>query len=340
MGFHVGIDGESERLIDLVTTDPSKVLGKLYSAYMLFLVGEPDEAELKWLLNNAKALDSLTGDYIAYAVFAETFKVKLRTNWAPVDRAAKTIGKISIDELDKRHSVRRLVKDGTFGMVVDGDELTAITYGTDRVARALGILDKLPCLVVVDAVPQADICIIHLDADVTSVLMPLLRKAIARFSDDGGDKTIKNFAEQIIQLQDKIAAEHQKVDRLQRQVDRMTHKIEKLKGAIEYGRAADRPHMEGILQTRGQERQQLIEDLERLPGTLAEGIERLETDFDTVLRRYRLHQELLFSNILQKEVGSLGLQSKLTAGKTATLSFFGSLLKPDILLKLWAMVHS
>ena len=65
MGFHVRLDDDSKKIVDLVSTDPSKVLGKLYAAYMLFLVAEPDQAELKWLLDNAKALDSLTGDDIA-----------------------------------------------------------------------------------------------------------------------------------------------------------------------------------------------------------------------------------------------------------------------------------
>jgi hypothetical protein len=59
MGFHVGLDDDSSKLVQLVSTDPSKVLGQLYAAYMLFLVGETDQAELKWLLDNAKALDSL-----------------------------------------------------------------------------------------------------------------------------------------------------------------------------------------------------------------------------------------------------------------------------------------
>src|SRR4051794_2560581 len=79
MGFRIELDKKSDELVRLVQSDPSRVFGRLYSAYMLFLIGEPDQNELKWLLDHAKSLDSLTGDHIAYAVFAKQFQIRLRT---------------------------------------------------------------------------------------------------------------------------------------------------------------------------------------------------------------------------------------------------------------------
>src|SRR5437870_5489894 len=127
MGFHVSVDDESERLIQLVRSDPSKVFGRLYSAYLLFLIGAPDEAELRWLLENAKALDSLTGQHLAYAVFAKQFKIKLRTHAMASDRPPRNVGQVRTKSAIESKSVTRLVKAGEFGMVVDGDEVTAIT---------------------------------------------------------------------------------------------------------------------------------------------------------------------------------------------------------------------
>jgi hypothetical protein len=341
MGFHVRLDDESQRLVEFVSTDPSKLLGKVYAAYILFLIGVPDEVELKWLLDHAKALDSLTGADIAYAVFAERFNVKLKTdefNLAP-DRPPANVGQASVENINTPRGVRRLVKDGTFGMVVDGDELTAITYGTDRVARELGILDKLPCMVVIDAVPRKDLCVISLDEDITKKLIPLLRKSIAKFSSEKGDKTIRGYAEQIIGMQDLIAQENRRSEELQQGIRAATYKIDSLLAAMKSGAAVDSPHLQSVLHKRVNDRQALCEALERFPEDRTKRISEIDSELESLLREYWRHPDLLFSVIIEKHVRSLGLQSKLSAAKTQTLGYIGALLKPEILLKIWGGIQ-
>jgi hypothetical protein len=339
MGFHVRIDEESERLIRLVKSDPSKVIGKLYSAYLLFLIGERDEAELKWLLENAKALDSLTGKHLAYAVFAKQFKVKLRTHVSESDRRPRNVGEINADVLGTKADVTRLVQDGGFGMIVDGDEITAITYGTDLVARELGLLDKLPCVVIVDAVPKKELCVVTLDSQLTASLMPLLRKSIAEFSEVGGDATIKHDAERLIEVQESIAREHLKDATLRTEIARATATIDKLNATISSGKAtADASYLQRIVQKREHDRDSFVAELERLPREQPGEFSRLQLELESILKEHRRHNNLLFSEIVQRHVRSLGLQSKLRSAKASTLGYIGSLLKPEVLLKVWALI--
>src|SRR5688572_28021152 len=83
MGFHVRIDESSQQLLNLLSVEPAHVFGRLYSAYLIFLATEHDKAQLDWLVSNAAALDSLTGRHLAYAVFAKSFPIRLRSDPQP-----------------------------------------------------------------------------------------------------------------------------------------------------------------------------------------------------------------------------------------------------------------
>jgi len=339
VGFHVRLDDESNQLIRLVQSDPSKAFGRLYSAYMLFLIGERDESELKWLLDNAKALDSLTGRHIAYAVFAKQFKVKLRTHSSESDRAPRTVGQIGLGEIQASQNVTRLVKDGSFGMVVDGDEITAITYGTDMVARELGLLQKLPCLVIVDAIPAKRLCVITLDEGVTSSLMGLLRKAIAEFQASGGDTTIRDDAEHLLEIQKSISSENNRGDSLRGELKRAKETIDKLKAKLEGGAStASVSYLEQILQKRQSDIQGYIAELEKLPQTSPERLAALDAELRDAAREHRRHEDLLFSRVFERHVRALGLQTRMDAAKANTLGYIGNVLKPEFLIKVWGIV--
>jgi hypothetical protein len=254
-------------------------------------------------------------------------------------RRPKNVGEASVADINTPRGVKRLVKDGTFGMVVNGDELTAITYGTDRVARELGILDKLPCMVVIDAVPSEELCVIHLDEQLTGSLMQLLRKSIAQFSIDDGSKKVKAWAEEIIRLQDLIASENAKGEKLQKAIDSKTFRIDQLKKAIVYGSAQDSPQVRDALQKFIDDRQALQDELERFPQMRDQRLGEIDQDLEDLLFEYQRHADLHFSTILKKQVRALGLHSKLAAGKATTMGYIGSFLKPDILLKVWGFMH-
>jgi len=339
MGFSVGIDDQSSRIIELVTVDPSQVLGQLYPAFLLFLIGEPDADELQWLLDNAKALDSVTGTDVAFAVFAREFTVKLWTSEPSSRSKPARVGKITVDAELKKTKVVPLIKHGRFGRVMDGDELTAITYGTDIVARELGLLDKLPCMVIIDAVPKETLCVICLDKELTGSLIHLMRKSIAIFTSDGSAQKVRGFAERIIYLQRSIADSGRTSYRGKKRVERLTIQIEKLRAGIARGRPKDSPELQAILLERETERQSEMDRLERQSAERDQEIERITAELDKLLKEYWTHEDLLFSEIFKEQVKSFGLHTKVASGKATALSFLGSVFKPESLIKIWEAVH-
>jgi len=59
-----------------------------------------------------------------------------------------------------------------------------MTYATDRVARAFGVLDHLPCVLVLDALSSDEVDVVELSSDQLPELLPLLRTAIHRLTQD------------------------------------------------------------------------------------------------------------------------------------------------------------
>ena len=341
MGFRVSLDEKSEELIRLIKSDPSKVFGSLYSAYMLFLIGEHDESELKWLLDNAKTLDSLTGNHVAYAVFAKQFKVKLHTHSAERERSPRTVGQIKLADIEDSRNISRLIKDGRFGMVVDGDELTAITYGTDLVASELGLVGRLPCVVIIDAIPAKNLCVIGLDKDVTSSLVAILRKAISEFQTSAGDTTIRHDAERLIGLQNLISSENTKDADLHAKIKSATETIEKFKAKIRKGSSSGyASHLEQILPKHESELQQLTVELDELPRTSPERLALLDIELHNAIVEHHRNRDLLFSKIFERHIKAKGLQKNLGIAKTSTLGYVGNLIKPETLLKIWELVSS
>lgn len=147
------------------------------------MIGSSDTSALEWLQKHCLALDSLTGDHIAYAIFARKvpFRVEIDHDGAP--RAARTVADVELPATQRLHEYleRRYPEK-----LADGDTLNAITYATDDVAKAFGILDRLPCIVVLDAVLTDEISIIPLDDDALTSLFPTLRLLVHRLTEELG----------------------------------------------------------------------------------------------------------------------------------------------------------
>lgn len=89
-------------------------------------------------------------------------------------------------------------------MIVDGDELTAITYAVDDIARQLGVIEELPCIVILDAIPRMTVEVFHLSDEIFQVLIPLLRQTLGRFQNMKGYDEIDNALKTFINLQTQI----------------------------------------------------------------------------------------------------------------------------------------
>jgi DNA-directed RNA polymerase beta subunit len=211
MGFHITIelDREDRRLLDALRSSPEDVFGRPYAGYLLFLIGGADVEALEWLKQHLVPLDSLTGHDVAFAIFAEKVPLRLSVPYDPHGarwgyREPKILGDVPIAKVQRIDSY---IKSGNLGIVANGDQINAITYATDRLARAFGVLDQLPCLLVLDAFPADQIDVIELNANQLEVLFSVLRSAINRLTDGPGFivfnehlKTLQRSQEEINRL--------------------------------------------------------------------------------------------------------------------------------------------
>lgn len=199
MGFHVTLGRDDYQLLDVIRLNPEEVFGRPYAGYLLFLVGGADAEALDWLKTHLVALDSLTGDHIAFAVFAEKVPIQLGIPFNPqFQRPKRFLGEVPIA------AVRRIdsyIKSGNLGLVADGDHLNAMTYATDRVARAFGVLEHLPCLLVLDAFASDDVDVVEMDDMQLGQLIPLLRSATHRLIEDARFSTFRQELDILSTLQ-------------------------------------------------------------------------------------------------------------------------------------------
>jgi len=351
MGFHIRLDDDSEQLIGLLKSNPSEVFGGLYASYMIFLLGERDEAELKWLIDNAKALDSLTGRDIAYSVFAKEFNVKLKLYSPTPHRTPKNLGSIDARQFSNctvngqsgfARGVSRLVKNGQFGRVVDGDEVTAITYGSDMVARELGLIDKLPCIVIADAIPAETLCVVSLDSSVTASLMPILRKSIGEFMAHDAARLIRSDAKRILEAQRAISDECSRDANVRRKLREEKETVSRIRHALANTESGNtKKHassFESALVTRERHIQEIVAELDRFPNEHPVRLLKLEAELQEALNDHRNRRDLLFSKVFERQVRRLGMHSKLASAQGTAFSYLGQVAKPDFLLKVWTAI--
>jgi len=165
MGFRVEIGDDKSRLLRNLRLTPSEVFEKPYGGYVLFLVGGADREALEWLADNVVTLDSLTGEHIAFAIFARSLRMRLHVEYGfarPTLRIRKKSFEVPLAEIKTAGSVTRLVQSHKLGWVLDGDEINAITYAVDEIARSFGVMDELPCALLLDAIPNREFQIFHL----------------------------------------------------------------------------------------------------------------------------------------------------------------------------------
>lgn len=348
MGYHVRIDEQSQALLARLTLEPGKVFGKPYSGYLLFLVTQHDKQQLEWIVNNAPGLDSLTGQYLAYAIFAKSFPIKFRTDSPRTvveallgERSKYTsAGEIPPELLKRPQEVTRLVENGEFGIVLDGDELTAVTYGTDLVARELGLLDRLPCLVVLDAVPAQSPQVIPLTPKLLPDLFLHLRGALSRFYAVDGHTAMRRDAEAILGIQARIDAELVRDATLRRKIADGQKKVVQLKQRAASGVATKDPNFFRDLAVSQEAAVANLErDLLAFPKEHPAKLAELGSELAAAMASHRSQQHKTFSHCLVTELRAAGLLEGVRAAKSQSMSFLSAIFKPETLLKLWDFVH-
>ena len=203
--FSVQIDNGAHRLLRRLKANPAGVFPRPYKGYLLFLAGSADQPVLDWLARNMIALDSLTGEDIAFGVFARSYRFKLKTNQGSSRHVPQHVGEVEASEIvDGRWAVERLVKSGRCGWISNGDELSAVTYASDEIARGFDVLDSLPCAIAMDCLPGESHRVIELSEEVREAFIPLLRSALAEFSSAPGFRDLEGAIQPILLTHTKL----------------------------------------------------------------------------------------------------------------------------------------
>jgi hypothetical protein len=223
MGFYVGVESNESAVLRNLRENPAEVFGNAYGGYLLFLMGSADEEALTWLATNALALDSLTGEHVAFGVFARHWKVKLHVSGVPKPDMPQgnRVVDVPLNKIRAARSITTLVKSGECGWVLNGDEINAITYGTDDVARAFGVLDELPCLLVMDSVPKREYELVHLDSKTLQALVGILRRSVQSLISATTYPQYMASIRKIIQLQEASEANEDRLGQLREATQRL-----------------------------------------------------------------------------------------------------------------------
>jgi len=218
-------------VLDLLYENPARLLEKRYAGYLVFLFGRADEEFATWFARNIVALDSLTGSDIGGAIFASRIKLRVHSpvgNASPRRSTAHLRNGDSDIDLGTIHRISEPLIDssGRSRWRGDEEEITAMTYATDDIARRLGVLPDLPCLVVIDAVPSDEIEVMRLTEYAMKDLIPLVREVVHRFR---GSQEFQPFFESLYRVQrlsekrhsltEEIAVRHRELQQAKRRVE-------------------------------------------------------------------------------------------------------------------------
>ncbi|MFG3690563.1 hypothetical protein [Micromonospora sp. NPDC047740] len=141
MGVYLEITSMGD-LAEMISNS-GRFIGRPYGAYIIALATIVDEEALDWLYEYKEAMDSLTAELVAFMLFYNEAELKMG------DPTAESHGPFMM-------TIRDIIDDNRFSdqlpLAHRGKTGFAIstTYGSDAVARELGIVDQLPCFVIFD----------------------------------------------------------------------------------------------------------------------------------------------------------------------------------------------
>jgi uncharacterized coiled-coil DUF342 family protein len=233
MGFHISIKEDSERMLKKLKTSPEEIFPHRYHCYLLFLVGAPDEEAMDWLMKNLVPLDSLTGKELAFGIFMKSLKIPLEiSGFDDSRRKPKIAARIPIDKFrDERFSAERIIKNNIHQHIYSGDEVMAITYATDIVAREFNVTDRLPCILLLDPIPFGNIHVVHLTNSICDHLIKLLRQSIHLYINESRNKpSAFSYTTEIIQAQENLDEWESKENRLVERIEKLNSDMARLKG--------------------------------------------------------------------------------------------------------------
>lgn len=348
MGFWVQVHSEhndyNANIISLLSKKPSQLFSVSRQAYILFLFSEHDKEQLDWLMANVKILDSLTGQDISYAICTDLALTQKHTLNVPdhycPHRLPKHLGRLNLSlQENTPQAISKIIKHGEVGLVMSGDTLTTITYGTDIAAKTLGVLDKLPCVVIIDPLPQKELCVINFDRALLNDFINILRKSLQKTISFTPTQSILNHINAIhsvnknqTALMNELGSLQKKQKIINEKLRRLTIKIENIKldkSTGNYDLLTAKQH-EISKKAQGQQQQ-----LEIRQAEISNELLNLREKQCSLLAKNTSYEPYLFSSIFKSELKKANLNKNIGKIKGKTYSFLSHLSAPDSLLKLF-----
>lgn len=189
MGFHLKCSGAD--LLKQLNKDAYKFLDAPYGLYIIALACYVDDDVLEWLIKYEMALDSITGPYAAFLLFyneASFNTIPYFKNKYPhydrnieeqilVDGGTLRKGENVLDDFINHHSAERYHPEM---MTHKKYLIRSMTYESDKVARELGILDKLPCLLFIEDPKSSEFHILPLEKSDSNTIQEI-RQLLGQF---------------------------------------------------------------------------------------------------------------------------------------------------------------
>ncbi|MEV4536488.1 hypothetical protein AB0J82_22140 [Asanoa sp. NPDC049518] len=144
MGYYMEIASMGD--LNEMISNSGRFFGRPYGAYIIALATRVDEEALEWLYDYREAMDSLTGELVAFVLFYNEAELKIESSTGDFGRNHPAVMMTVRDIIKERKEPENLplARGRKLGFA------TAMTYGSDAVARELEIIDQLPCFVVFD----------------------------------------------------------------------------------------------------------------------------------------------------------------------------------------------
>lgn len=233
MGFHISIGSSSQRLLQTLKAAPEEIFPQQYHCYLLFLVGASDDDAMDWLIKNVTSLDSLTGQELAFGIFMKQLKIPVSvSSQGNNPTGPKLAATIPLEDFkDFESQIDRIIKDHIHQRIYSGDEVMAITYATDIVAREFNVTDRLPCIVLLDPIPLGKVHVVQLSPAICSNLFKILRQSIHKYlADIEGKPNAFSHASFILEAQNNISNWNKKGEQLRTKIEGLNNELNRLNG--------------------------------------------------------------------------------------------------------------
>jgi archaellum component FlaC len=202
-------------LLNYISNNEKELFGRQYLLYIIALATTVDDVAIRWLCRNARAIDSLTGESIAFIVFYDSLKFYATPpseTDLPVDinRAInETMGpkmRNVVEPIFPTFSVtKKQLQSCRLNVEPDYDLqkkafLISTTYESEKAAKALGIKHvDLPCLVFIDDPSCKEKYLLHMEFN--DRLFRYLRKIVDIFDADNNVKAYMELIDELNKLQ-------------------------------------------------------------------------------------------------------------------------------------------